>query len=281
MANINFTDFESKIGTTKENTYPERVKVGYFNSLKDDGDETLVRIDYDSGADFTVTTVHKVLVDNKFWRNISCLKTLHDTADKCPLCASGVEVKAKLFVKLLEYSRNEEGKIVFEPKVWERGSGFVASLNEAMSDAVEDGKISAGTKFRDVVFKIKRIGAKGSLDTRYKVKVMNPSVCPESDFKKDFTAFKDFDLAHHSYSNKTAEEMQEYLRSGKFPEVAKKQAAAPVSPKAEPVHPGVEEDVKVFEQPAPAAVVTPSASEVTSGSLSQPATSEKPHRYNW
>ena len=247
MANINFTDFETK---KESRNFGDRVKIGYFNSLKEDGDETLIRLNYSTKADFKVTTVHRLLVDNK-WRNIACLRGPYDTNDKCPLCASGDKMKSKIFVELLEYSKDENGNIKAEPKVWERGTGFVPELLEEMADAIEDEKITPGTLIRDVVLRVKRVGAKGSLDTKYKIKVMQPAVVPENVFTKDFSAFEGFDAAHHSYQNKTAEEMAYFLETKTFPTVEKltttTAASAATSTGAEVVHPGVAEDVTPFE----------------------------------
>lgn len=230
MANINFTDFESK---RDRSSFGDRPRVGYFNSLKDDGDETLIRLNYEAKKDFEVVTVHRVVLDGR-WRNVECLKNPYETDDKCPLCASGDRMKTKIFVQLLQYSRDEQGNITYEPKVWERGYGFVPELMDTIADAVEDGKVPAGTPISDLVIKVKRVGAKGSLDTKYKLKVMQPAVVPEDVFKKDFSAFEGFDSSHHDYMKKTAEEMGYFLEHQEFPERAKpasKPAEAPAAPK--------------------------------------------------
>ena len=248
MINIDFTDFTN---TKPARTSGEKSKVKYFSSLKDDGDETVVRLDYDSPKDFKVVAVHRVVANNK-WMAVACLKdSFHETNDNCPLCKSGNKMSTKIFVKLLEYSKTEDGKVTVEPKVWERGVGFVPTVMEAISDAVEDGKIPSGTKIRDIVFKIKRIGAKGSVDTKYKVKVLNPAVCPETEFVKDFSAFENYDLSRHVYYVKTKAELETYLEKGEFPASATTTAttATPVAtaktaPATEvPAHPGVELDL--------------------------------------
>ena len=212
MANMNFDDYSPK----KSSKFGDRPKVGYFNSLRDDGDEALVRINYKTKSDFKVVTVHRYTVDGK-WRNVSCLKESHDTDDKCPLCASGNRMYAKVFLSLIEYVKDENGSIVAEPKVWERPYKIISDIIDAFKDAVDDGFITPATHFEDVVLKIRRVGEKGSLSTQYKIKVMNPSVTPESAYVKDFSAFEGFDASHHSYSVKTAAEMEEFIATGKFP----------------------------------------------------------------
>ena len=242
MINIDFTDFTN---TKPVRNSGEKTKVKYFSSLKDDGDETVVRLDYDSPKDFKVVAIHRVVNKNK-WMAVACLKdSFHETNDNCPLCKSGNKMSTKIFVKLLEYSKTEDGKVIAEPKVWERGVGFVPSVMEAISDAVEDGKIQAGTKIRDLVFKIKRIGAKGNVDTKYKVKVLNPTVCPETEFVKDFSAFDNYDLSRHAYYVKTEDELKQFLATGEFPATTAKEAPVATKPVIEetPVHPGVELDL--------------------------------------
>lgn len=244
MASYNFTDFESK---KESRTTGERAKVGYFSSLKEDGDEAVVRLNYDTKADFKVITAHRVMVDGK-WKNVECLKGLYDTDDKCPLCASGDKVKSKIFVQLLQYTKDEDGKITAEPKIWDRGYGFVPELLDVIADAVEDGKVAPNTPIRDVVFKIKRVGAKGSLDTRYKLKVMQPAVVPDNVFVKDFSAFKDFDSAHHDYYVKTFDEIKYFVETKKFPEVKKESSASETKEEVAAEHPGVAEDVEVIAE---------------------------------
>ena len=266
MASMNFTDYKPK----STGNFPER-SVGYFNSLKNDGDEAIVRLNYETKADFKVVTVHRVKVGD-FYRNVSCLKGAYDTADVCPLCAKGNKVLTKVFVSLIDYTKDDAGKVVATPKVWERPVGFVQDILDALKDALDDGFVTPTTKINDVVFKVRRSGEKGSIDTKYRIKVCNPSVFPESIYVKDFSAFEGFDMAHHSYSNKTAEEMKTFIETGKFPErvketkPAQKEEPKPEVPAKEelPVHPGVAESVAVFETPAAGTPAT---------------TTNKPHRY--
>ena len=243
MASYNFTDYESK---KESRTANERVKVGYFNSvLKNDGEEAVIRLNYNTKSDFKVVTIHRVPVDGK-WKNIECLKTLYESADKCPLCAAGDKVKSKIFVQLLRYEKNPEtGAITAKPEVWDRGYGFVPELLEVIADAVEDGKIAANTPISDIVFKVRRVGEKGSKDTRYKLKVMQPAVVPESVFVKDFSAFKDFDSAHHDYTTKSFDDVKYYVEHNTLPEAKKEEVKEET---AEAEHPGIVEDAKAFEE---------------------------------
>lgn len=206
----------------------ERIKVGYFNSLKNDGDEAIVRFAYSSPTQFDLVTGHKVQVDGHY-RFVSCLRDAHDPVGKCPLCEQGEKIQCKFFVKLIEYTRDENGNIVATPKVWERPSSFANLLESCFN---EYGDIS------DCIFKVKRRGAKGDLKTSYDVLFANPTVYKPEIYVKDFSGFETLDLAHHSYMEKTADEMREFLETGSFPQKAKKADAsaeeAPAS-KATPV----------------------------------------------
>lgn len=267
MANINFTDFESKRG---QSSFSDRPRVGYFSSLKDDGDEAIIRLNYNTKADFKIITVHRVLVDNK-WRNVECLKGLYDTDDKCPLCASGDKMKSKIFVQLLQYNKDEQGNISVEPKIWERGYGFVPELMDTIKDAIEDEKITAQTPIRDIVFKVVRIGAKGSLDTKYKLKVMKPAVVPENIFVKDFSAFDKFDSAYHDYYQKTAEEIKYYLETKSFPDAKSEEKVNTVT--------GGTSEVKATVKEEPAAVKVENSPATTVTETKE--TTKTPARYAW
>lgn len=108
MASMNFTDYEAR--RTSAKGFEDRVKIGYFNSLKDDGDEAVVRFAYNTKKDFTVVTVHRIKVEDK-WRNVACLKGPYDPVENCPLCASGNKMLTKVFVNLIDYVKNEEGQL--------------------------------------------------------------------------------------------------------------------------------------------------------------------------
>ena len=58
---------------------------------------------------------------------------------------------------------------------------------------------------RDVVFKIKRRGARGSLQTTYDILPANSNIYKEEIYKKDFSCFNNFDTSKHSYFIKTGE----------------------------------------------------------------------------
>lgn len=184
-------------------------KVGYFK-LENDGDSTLVRFAYKDKSEFQIATVHVV---EKFKR-VVCLRDAKEPIEKCPLCEAGEKVYSKFYVKLIEYTKDENGNVVATPKIWERPSGFARTLDSLCEEY--------GADLCDHVFKIKRRGAKGDMKTEYDVMYANPELYKESvGYVKDFSAFDNFDLSKHSYYIKSFEEIAEYCETGKFPEVVK------------------------------------------------------------
>lgn len=187
-------------------------KVGYFK-LENDGDVAIVRFAYSNASEFKIATVHVV---EKFKR-VVCLRDANDPVEKCPLCAAGEKLYSKFYVKLIEYTKDEQGNVVATPKIWERPSGFAQTLDSLCTEY--------GGLLSDHIFKIKRRGAKGDMKTEYDVMYANPELYKESvGYVKDFTAFDNFDLSRHSYYVKSYDEIAEYCETGKFPEVVKEES---------------------------------------------------------
>lgn len=214
MAKFDFNTYEQSKNTGSQ-TY-QKSNVGYFNSLKDDGDEAVVRFAYSSPAEFDLVTVHNVQVGDK-WRKVSCLRNANDPIDTCPLCAKGEKVLYKFYVKLVEYTTNEMGQVVATPKIWERPVSFAKTLKSYFD---EYGNLS------DCVFKVKRHGIKGSLQTTYDIMFANPMIYKPEIYVKNFDDFKNFDLVHHSYMNKSFEDLTQFVQTGEFPVTSAKYTVA-------------------------------------------------------
>lgn len=256
VAYSNYTESRNKSTAPKKD-----FKVGYFNSLKDDKDTAIVRFAYASADDFKLQTVHVIKVGNAFKR-VACLRdSLDDPKEKCPLCASGDKFKTKLYVELLEYVTDENGRVVPMAKVWERPAKFHENIMNAYNTAIEMGVYPVNSKISDVVFKITRNGAKGDKETDYTVTPVNPAIYKEDIYVKKFDDFKDLDLAHHSYWEKSAADIQVYLDTGDFPaKVGNKipwnkadddDDTTPVKPAAKPVVNSIQ-DWNGEDTPAPA-----------------------------
>ena len=201
MANFNYSTY-----TQQSSQQSKEYKVSFF-SLKNDGDEAIVRFDYDSPDEFNLCTVHSVKIGN-FYRRVSCLRNPLQPVDDCPFCKVGSQLYTKFYVKLIEYVQDENGKYVPKAKIWERPASFAKTLAGYLNDY---------GSLKDVLFKVSRVGASGSLKTTYEVRACLSKVYKDEFYPKDFSAFDDYVLDGHAYLVKTAEEMQEFLDTGDFP----------------------------------------------------------------
>lgn len=209
MAKFDYNEYANVQTTTNQRG---KSKVGYFNSLKENGDTAIVRFAYQSPSEFDIVTIHKVQIDGK-WRSISCLKGPYDPVDNCPLCKAGNKLNKKIYVKMLEYVRDEQGNIVPKAVVWERPA-------EGKNDFVKKLMSIIGAGYQDLskyIFTIRRNGARGSLDTTYDVNPAHPDIYPNNLYPADFSDFKDFDLAHHSYMERPFEDLNTYVTTGTMP----------------------------------------------------------------
>lgn len=209
MANFTYTDYENKKGgsTTANKEY----KVGFFG-LKDDGDEAIVRFAYSSLEEFNIVTVHSVKTTTRdgkeTYKRVSCLREGQDSVSKCPLCASGNKLASKFYVKLIEYVKDENGKITPKARVWERPAKFAKELKSFMD---EYGDLT------NFIFKVKRRGNRGSMDTTYDIIPTRQDVYKQEVYVKNFSDFDGYKMAGSSYLVKTADEMNAYLTAGDFP----------------------------------------------------------------
>lgn len=242
MGKVNYETWATRGSQNKESNFQ---KVGFFK-LDNDGDEALVRFAYNSPNEFDIADIHRSKDKNGFWRNISCLRTPNEPLENCPLCAAKESLKTRFFVKLIQYTKDENGKVIVTPKVWERPSGFIKEVKNLITEYGD---------LKDIVFKIKRNGAKfnakgePNTDVTYSIMYQPPHIYKEElGYIKDFSAFDNFDVSKHSYAVRTADEIKAFLETGEFPVRVKK------------------EEVKVEEKP-----VTPTpvqdATQVTSSKL--------------
>lgn len=173
--------------------------VSYFG-LKDDGDEAIVRFVSDP-EEFEVYTVHPVTVEGKF-RKVNCINDLNIGVHSCPLCEAGIQLQNRFYIKLIEYTRDEQGNVVAQAKIWERPTSYIQRLVNLYT---EYGSL------KDNVFKIKRNGAKGDMKTDYVMMFLNPSIYNEQLYVKDFSAFNDYSPLGTAILDKNADEMKVIL----------------------------------------------------------------------
>lgn len=204
MPKYSYETYSDMKSTTNNNSQRQRSKVGYFK-LKP-GEKAVVRFNYGSASELEIVTIHEVKVKDRL-RTIVCLRSANEPLDNCPFCAGGLPLKARVFVKLLHYVQNADGSITAVPEV--------ANFPKKYADILM-ARFNEYGDLRDSLFTITRIGA--GVDTTYDISYANPVKYSEANgYVKDFSDFENLDLAHHSYSEKTKEEMEEYLQSGEFP----------------------------------------------------------------
>ena len=114
-------------------------------SLKDDGDNVMVRFLHSNENDLDVFEVHNFEVDG-FNQSIKCL------GEGCTMCEKGHRPQLKIWLQVLDLE--DENKI----KIWSRG---VSDIKKIMEEIAENGNLNA----RD--YKIKRVGKKNSTKTQY------------------------------------------------------------------------------------------------------------------
>lgn len=275
MSKFNFNDYQ-KVIEKAQNGGSNAVKVGFFK-LKDDGDEALVRINCSKLEDLEFATVHTVQADGK-WMRISCLNPLGSYGDNCPLCtaqaagnASISKASKKVYVQMLcAYKDKTTGQFSEAvPVIWERPASFSKDIANKLRDF---------GNLREVVLKITRNGKAGDMKTTYDLGFVPVYNKPEL-VSSDFGAFTNFNIAKHSYWEKSVDELNAFLATGAFPESAAKttaSTAAPVqnvAPAATPVAEAKAEPKVEVAEPAPAPAPAP-----VQTSVPQDTTQERPVR---
>jgi hypothetical protein len=209
MAQIKFEDIQD-VGTNQTT----RSSVGFF-SLKNDGDEAVVRIMHDSTDTFDIVSTHAIQLGGKF-RRVNCCRSPYDPVDVCPLCASGNASQQRFYIHLVQYERDEHGKIVAVPKVWERSVSYAKTIKDLITTY---GPLS------NVLLIIKRSGAAGSMDTKYSIMYAPPNVYNDTTYPKiDSAVFDNYKALGIAVMDKTPEEIGIFLETGNFPTTVKEDA---------------------------------------------------------
>lgn len=197
-----------------------------FFGLKDDGDRAVVRFLIETPEDIQGCNVHEVLVDGKR-RKVSCLREKGDGVEKCPLCSSNdldiKKTRVKYYIHLVEYEGtytlgkgwNFNGNRVV--KIWERPGVFETELKGLMAEY---------NPFYNQLFEIKRVGKKGDTNTKYNI---YPVQYPQNEFPLSEEDWEFTDVLGGIVADKSAEEMQHYLATGKFSETTNNQQTVGVT----------------------------------------------------
>ena len=176
MAQISYEDFQ----TSKEEREVRNssLRVPFFY-LKNDQDEALVRFMHNSPQDFDIMYVHTAVVNGKR-RKVNCIRDPRSSISDCPLCESGSKLQTNIYIHLVEYTRDETGAIVATPKIWERTSSYITTLKNLCDEY---------PPLSDNLFKIKRNGAAGSVDTTYSIMYASPAIYKSDMYQKDEHCF--------------------------------------------------------------------------------------------
>lgn len=232
MAQIDFKALQERLSQNEGGGNFNGPRISYF-SLKNHGDEAVVRIMIDSEADFEILAVHSTNVKGKF-RKINCIRDYSEPFENCPFCASGEKLQYRLYIKLLEYGKDESGNIVVTPRIWERGAGFANTLKSLMD---EYGPLS------NIVCKIKRVGAAGSQETTYTVLPANAQVYRDDLYRRMPELFEGYSVLGNAVLDKDYQEMSAMLAGTPAtqslkpitPQPAQSQHAPVASPTTQPV----------------------------------------------
>lgn len=260
MSSYNYADYlENQQNTASKTVSKQNLqKIGFFK-LKDDGDVALVRFNIGSTEDLKFAIGHTINANGR-WMRVSCLNPINKfRSDDCPLCRANAGgdtsisiASKKVYIQMLvAYKDNTTGSIsAAEPVVWERPDSFSREIANLLNDFGD---------LREHVFKVTRNGAAGDMKTTYTIGYVplydKPDYVPA-----DLSAFDNFNIAKHSYWEKTEDEIRAFLETGSFPEVQRAPKADTVE---QPVYTAstvytapVQEEPK--EEPTPAPKAEPS-----------------------
>ena len=242
MARINFDTFQQ---TMKEQENTNTSGVSFFG-LKNDGDEALVRILHNSSADFDIVAVHNLKVGERY-RKVNCLGG--DGQGSCPLCAANNRSQYRFFVHMVQYVKDEQGQIVPKLVIWDRSAKQMSQ--KLVSMIQEYGPLS------DSVFKIRRSGAAGSMETTYEIMFANPNIYKPELYPIPEGAFADYNVIGGAVMNKSAADLEVYMATGSFPNANPQQNAAPAADMAPPAPARYNEAPPTNYQPQVAPQVPP------------------------
>jgi len=265
MSQFNYSQYQEVVNRAQSAPGTSNaVKVGFFK-LKADGEDALVRINVSSLDELQFATVHQLSAATK-WMKVSCLNEVGSYSDNCPLCKKVAEgdtsigkAAKKVYVQMLvAYKDAATGQYsTAVPVIWERPAGFSKEIATLLKNY---------GNLKEKVFKVTRNGAQGDMKTTYSIAYIPVYDKPEA-VSTDFSAFTNFKINKHSYWEKTAEEIETFLATGKFPEVVKADTATGANEAAKNLIPNAEADAKIEEalgmkpEATPAPQATPAVEE--------------------
>ena len=219
---FNFSQYQQIAAQEQSQSSGDGTKVGYFK-LKDDGDIAVARINYSSTDEFMFAAIHTINAGGK-WLKVSCHNPLGMSAAGCALCSANQanpkgsisKSSKKMYIPMIVSYRDAQSTTGYTPPtpvIWERPAAFSRELAN---------KLMVAGNLKDVLVLITRNGKAGDMQTTYSVDVLpdtHPVFKPDM-IPADFSAFNNFNIAKHSYWEKTIEEINTFLATGQFPERA-------------------------------------------------------------
>lgn len=206
MAQINFSQINQNTGNQNNSSRNDGPQVRFF-SLKNHGDEAIVRIMHDTVDSFDLVAVHPVEINGRY-RNVNCLRDPREPLDNCPMCANGTPIRQKFYIHLLQYNRDNQGNIIVEPCIWERSATYATTIANLIN---EYGPLS------DHIFKIRRNGQAGSMETTYDIMYGHPNVYKNEIYPKQPELFNGYNVIGRAVLDKNPDEMRAYIQTGNFP----------------------------------------------------------------
>lgn len=218
MAKLSFSDLQTKSSEPMGGgNYQNSVN---FFTLKNDGDEAIVRFLHNSTSDFDIYAVHSVDTpqERKKFHNVNCLRGMNGAVEECPFCAAGMRFSNKIFIHLIQYVTNDQGQIEARPMIWERAIPYAYTLK---------GYLEEYGPLPNYIFKIKRSGAPGSRDTTYNITFANQAAYPIEKYPIVMDAFNNYNALGHALEKCTPQDMIFFLENKTFPQPVPKTEQAP------------------------------------------------------
>ena len=205
MAYISFDSLNSS--STQNNQQSNKPQVGFF-SLKNDGDEAIVRFMHDDTSSFEILGTHSIQLNGKY-RRVNCVRSPKDPINSCPLCERGENTEYRFYIHLLQYTNNPDGTVSVEPKIWERSLVYAKRLGEYINNY---GPLS------DIICKVVRHGRAGDMKTEFEIiPNLNKQIYRDDIFVKKENLFEDYKALGRTVLDKTADEIKEFINTGNFP----------------------------------------------------------------
>lgn len=189
MGRINYDDVD-KYGNNSDTE---------FLKLTNDGDMITAQLMVKDMEDVDIFACHQAVVGkwddgNDRTRFVNCLRNYDDPLDVCPMCAAGLKTQVVMMLAMVD---QQDGKI----KIWNRGKTFIPKIKNFVN------------RWGDMTMKpvdIIRNGKKGDKKTTYDIQI-SPSE------PMDISQYEKPEFLGGYIMDKSADEMQEYLDTGYFP----------------------------------------------------------------